>query len=179
MRLFVAAELPEELLDALAETSAALRDTVRGRYVAPDSLHVTLAFLGEVEGARLPEAEDALVRACDGHEAFEVTLGELGSFGRPRSATLWQAINGGEALPSLAADVRTALDDAGFSYDAKPFRAHITLMRAAMLSDAVLPMPFMARGIMDTVTLFKSDLSGPRPVYTPLARVSLPLATVL
>ena len=176
MRLFVAAELPEELLDALAETSAALRDTVRGRYVAPDSLHVTLAFLGEVEGARLPEVEEALVRACAGHEAFEVTLGELGSFGRPRSATLWQAINGGEALPSLAADVRSALDAARIPYDAKPFRAHVTLMRAARLSDAVLPMPFMARGTMDTVVLFKSDLSGPRPVYTPLVRV--PLATM-
>ena len=46
MRLFIAAELPENLLEALAETSARLRDTVKGRYVAPDSFHLTLAFLG-------------------------------------------------------------------------------------------------------------------------------------
>ena len=56
MRVFVAAELPDEMYDALCETSALLRASVRGRYVAPDSFHVTLAFLGNVESWRIDDA---------------------------------------------------------------------------------------------------------------------------
>ena len=173
MRLFIAAELPEEVLDALVETQAALRDTVRGRYTAPDSLHLTLAFLGEVPAARLDEVASALERGCAGHGPVEVRLGALGSFGRRRSAVLWQGLTGGPELASLAADVRGALEDAGLTFDEKPFLAHITLMRAADLSRGELPMPGMARGMLDTVTLFKSDLSGARPIYEPLHVVSL------
>ena len=70
MRLFIAAELPENLLEALAETSARLRDTVKGRYVAPDSFHLTLAFLGEVEANRIDAAARAIDDACQEYEAF-------------------------------------------------------------------------------------------------------------
>lgn len=173
MRLFVAIELPDEVNDALVETQAALRDAVHGRYVAPDALHVTLAFLGQVEGARVPVAIDALEEGCLGYEAFEASLGELGYFGRRRSATLWQGLDGGEELSALARDVRASLRSEGFSLDEKAFLAHVTLMRAADLTSGVLPMPAMARGTVDAVTLFKSDLSGPRPVYTPLHTVKL------
>ena len=173
MRLFVAAELPQDMLDALSETSAALRDVVRGRYVAPDSFHVTLAFLGEVPGACVPALGELLVGACADHGPIELTLGGLGSFGRPRSATLWQAVESDGALERLANDVRTALRKAGFALDEKPFRAHVTLMRAAQVAGLELPMPCLARATMDTITLFKSDLSGARPVYTELERVGL------
>lgn len=78
MRLFVAAELPEEIREALAETSALLRGRMRGRYVAPDSFHVTLAFLGEVEQHRVNDACNALERGCADFSAFSVSLGNLG-----------------------------------------------------------------------------------------------------
>lgn len=173
MRIFVAMELPEELLEALSETSAMLRDGVHGRYVAPDRFHVTLAFLGEVEGARLPALVEALDEACQGHGPFPIRLGELGSFGRRRSAVLWQAVDGGEALLSLAADVRAALRHAGFDFDEKPLVPHVTLMRSADLTGGILPSPAFAVGAADTVTLFSSDLSGAHPAYTPLERFFL------
>lgn len=175
MRLFIAAELPEELMEALAETSADLRECVHGRYVGTDSLHVTLAFLGDVEAARVPAIEAALEEACAGHEAFEARLAELGSFGRRAEATLWQGFDtaGQAGLAALARDVRTALEARGFTFDAKPFRAHVTLMRQANLTRGTLPMAHTASGTVGTVTLFKSDLSGKRPVYTPLCSVEL------
>lgn len=176
MRLFVAAELPSVLVEALAETSASLRASVRGRYVGADSFHVTLAFLGEVSASRLGSLEAALDEACLGHGAFEVSLGELGSFGRARSATLWQGFREGagrDALAALAADVRSVLAREGFSFDGKTFLPHVTLMRAARIEAGVLPPAQLASGAIDTVTLFRSDLSGERPVYEPLYRVSL------
>ena len=172
MRLFVAAELPGEMLEALAETSAALREAVRGRYVAPDSFHVTLAFLGEVEGSRVPAACDALRESCAGYGPIDASLRELGCFGRARAATLWQGVNAA-GLSALAQDVRRSLRAAGVALDEKAFLAHVTLMRAADLSHVELPMPHVTRGAIDTVTLFKSDLSGARPVYEPIHSVAL------
>lgn len=173
MRLFIAAELPETMREALAETSAALRDCVHGRYVASDSFHVTLAFLGEVPGARVPELQDALETACASHRAFPAELGELGSFGKRSKATLWQGFRDPAPFAALAKDVRASLSRIGFEFDAKPFRPHITLMRAADLSSGALPACCLAEGTILRVTLFSSDLSGKRPVYTALHCVDL------
>lgn len=173
MRLFIAAELPGNMLEALAETSARLRDTVKGRYVAPDSLHVTLAFLGEVAVERIDAAADALEAGCQSFEAFEAALGPLGSFGKRSAATLWQGFAEQGGLRELANSVRSELRTAGFTFDEKPFKAHITLMRKADLTHGELPMPVCARGTIEHVTLFKSDLSGPRPIYEPLHTVTL------
>ena len=176
MRLFIAAELPGEMLDALAETSARLRGSVHGRYVATDSLHLTLAFLGEVPGTRVEDVIDALQEGCRDFASMDVSLGELGSFGRRKTATLWQGVcetTAGGTLAALAQSIRNALKDHGFSFDEKSFRAHITLMRKADLTTGTLSSPAMAIGLLDTVTLFRSDLSGSRPVYEALHSVTL------
>ncbi len=173
MRLFVAAELPENLQEALAETSARLRGAVKGRYVAPDSFHMTLAFLGEVDAGRIDAIADAVDVACQEFAAFEVGLGPLGSFGKRSSATLWQGLGEQGALPELAASVREGLRTRGFDFDEKSFKAHVTLMRKADLTSGALPMPTTGRGVVDRVTLFHSDLSGPRPVYEPLHTAEL------
>lgn len=173
MRLFIAAELPDEMLDALAETSALLRGSVKGRYVAPDSFHVTLAFLGEVAGALVGDAADALDEGCRGIDAFEAALGEFGQFGRRSSATLWQGFRDAGTMPQLAESVRASLHERGFTFDAKPFLPHVTLMRACDLRGGALPMPVLASGTVCAATLFSSDLSGSRPLYEPLHSVML------
>ena len=173
MRLFVAAQLPEDVLEALAETSARLRGSVRGRYVAPDSFHVTLAFLGEVEGTRVQAAADAVEWGCCGFGPFSVSLGELGCFGKRKSATLWQGFSDAGELPELAQSVRARLHQEGFQFDAKSFLPHVTLMRAADLTAGELPAPAPAGGKVSAVTLFRSDLSGARPVYESLHVVDL------
>lgn len=173
MRTFVAVELPDELCEALAETSALLRGSVQGRYVAPDSFHVTLAFLGEVNACRIDDACNALERGCSGFAPFVVSLGDFGCFGKRSKATLWQGFHDGGALPDLARSVRGELCEADFSFDEKPFLPHVTLMRAADVADGHLPMPTCASGEVAAVTLFRSDLSGARPAYEPLYVCSL------
>ena len=173
MRLFIAAELPEQMLDALAETSAVLRANVRGRYVAPDSFHVTLAFLGEVSGSRVDAAVSALEAGCCGFRSFDASLGAFGSFGKRASATLWQGFDDAGDLSSIAGAVRDELRNEGFSFDDKKFLPHVTLMRKADLTSGALPSPTLASGPMQRITLFESDLSGSRPVYEPLHVASL------
>lgn len=173
MRIFIAAGLPQELTEALSETSALLREAVPGRYVAPDRFHVTLAFLGETDAARVRELSALLVDACAGFPPIEAQLGALGNFGRRKSSTLWQEVRSDGRMEALAERIRRSLDAAGFPFDGKGFRAHVTLMRAADLSGGALPMPHVAVGTIDTVALFKSDLSGRHPVYTPLSEAAL------
>lgn len=173
MRLFVAAELPACVTDALAETSALLRGAVKGRYVAPDSFHVTLAFLGDVEMARVDLAAHAVTAGCQGFGAFNVALGPFGSFGKRSTATLWQGFSETGCLPELARSVRNELSACSFNFDDKAFKAHITLMRKANLTQGTLPMPTMAAGTVEHITLFRSDLSGARPLYDPLHTVHL------
>ena len=174
MRLFVAAELPSNLVEALSETSALLRSCVRGRYVAPDSFHVTLAFLGERAGSEVTELESALGEACESCAAFNTTLGALGTFGRANKATLWQGFCGGsEQWASVASTVQRGLSVMGYTPEYKRYVPHVTLMRRADVSSVTLPMPCVERGRIDTVTLFLSDLSGSRPRYEALARFGL------
>ena len=166
-------------MQALAETSAALRDSVRGRFVHPDSFHVTLAFIGELESHRISDAAAALACACRARKAFEVELADLGCFGKRSKATLWQGFRNGENLEALARDVRAGLKREGIGYDGKSFRAHVTLMRNADLTSGLLPTPLPAKGTIRNVSLFQSDLSGPHPVYDPLATETLGSSPIL
>lgn len=174
MRLFVAAELPTALHEALCETSALLREQVRGRYVAPDSFHMTLAFLGEVSADQVGEVCAALEEACADVPPIRATLGPLGTFGRARKATLWQGLAVGvDEMGGLAGDMRECIAQHGLGYDPAAFVPHVTLMRGADLGGGLLPMPLVATDTIDTVTLFRSDLSGERPRYEPLHSVHL------
>lgn len=174
MRLFVAAELSDPLFEALCETSALLRGSVRGRFVGSDLFHVTLAFLGEVPVAHACDVADRLRQACDAERPFHTTLGSLGTFGRSSSAVLWQGFrDGASSWGSLARAVRSSLLDAGFDFDNRGFVPHVTLMRRADVSRGVLPMPCVDGGAIETVTLYSSDLSGDRPQYEALERFML------
>ena len=154
MRLFVAAELPYEMAEAMGETIANLRDCVRGRFVASANLHLTLAFLGEVDAFRVDDAAAAMQRACEGRGPIEAELGELGAFGSGRRVVLWQGVESGGSLEGLASELRDELDRAGLSYDAKPFLPHVTLMRNADLTRIVsLPTAAVAQGSIERITL--------------------------
>ena len=153
---------------ALAQTSANLRASVRGRYAPTDQLHVTLAFLGQVPGAQVPGLCAVLERACSGVVPFRARLAGLGSFGRRSAAVLWQGFDG-SPFDGLAAAVRGELEAAGYACeDSKSFLAHVTLMRKADLESGILPMPTTASGLIETVTLFASELSPEGPRYTAL-----------
>lgn len=173
MRLFIAAEVPDKMRDALTETSALLRENVRGRFVSYDSLHVTLAFLGDVEDCRVNDVCTALERACSAALRFDATLGDLGCFGKRKKATLWQGFHDAGALPDLAKSVRDKLSANGFTFDDKAYLAHVTLMRAVDLTTGLLPSPLRVTDRFESVSLFRSDLSGERPVYEPLHSVFL------
>ena len=168
MRLFIAIDLPESMMEALAETQAELCARIKGRYCAPNTFHVTLAFLGDVPTSRIPDIEDAMRAVAGRHKAFDARLGELGHFGKRREAVLWQGFADPKPFEALACDLRTELANRAVDFDTKKPKAHITLMRRADLSSGELPMPACETGRIGSFTLYRSELTQDGPIYTAL-----------
>ncbi len=125
MRLFVALGLPDEVRDLLGE----LEDALPGaRWVAPENLHITLRFIGEVDGG-LAQDIDAELTGLSG-VGFEVTLAGLGVFGEaPKTRALYARVEPCEPLTRLQQKVEKALQRAGCPPEGRKFKPHVTLAR--------------------------------------------------
>jgi len=128
-RLFVALRPPAELRSALRSVAGGIEGA---RWQTDAQLHLTLAFIGDVDRHDAEAAHQAL--ATVGGGPLDLRLGAPGSFdaGRPdRIASLWVGVEPAEVVGRLAASVRTALRRAGLSPDARRFVPHVTLARFA------------------------------------------------
>ncbi|MCL4801679.1 MAG: RNA 2',3'-cyclic phosphodiesterase [Burkholderiales bacterium] len=126
LRLFFALWPDDAVRDALAAWARELHRACGGRTTRPQNLHVTLAFLGDTDGGRLPELKAAAGSVAP--RAFELVLDRPGYWKHNRIA--WAgASETPEALQAMVVDLRAALGAAGFRFDEKPFVSHVTLLR--------------------------------------------------
>jgi 2'-5' RNA ligase len=186
-RLFVAIELPEGVLRALAEVQERLRErSLDGlRWVRPEGIHLTLKFLGETPAEKLPDIERALEQAVRGIGPHRLALGRLGTFGsRGAPRVLWVDLAGDvETLGALQEGVERALSPLGFPRDERRFSPHLTLARirpedarevARPLSEAVATVrPPEAQLPVTELSLMRSELRHGGAVYTRLRSVGL------
>ncbi len=156
LRLFFALWPDDATRLALAEWSRQIHRVTGGRPARPETLHQTLAFLGDCPSGRLAELEAAAGRASP--RRFELVLDRPGLWNHNRIA--WA---GASAVPpelaALVAELRAALADARFAFDRKPFVPHLTLVRKARPGRA-LPEPAPIRWPIDGFVLVRSV---PRP----------------
>lgn len=127
MRLFLAVRFPEDLA---ARASAVLPESKILRRVAPELMHVTLAFVGRVEEGALDEVIAAAADTARGTAAFTLELSAIGQFperGRPH--VVWLGFRDPARLVELAERARAGLRAHGITFDEKPFRPHLTLAR--------------------------------------------------
>ncbi len=130
-RLFVSLDLPETIAAALVRLDPHLRGV---RWSSAEQIHLTLAFLGNVE----PETEEKLrvnLRAIH-FGAFFLPLQGLGTFpakGRPK--ILWLGVGHGHPhLFQLHKKVTDAALAAGIEADLRPWHPHVTLARCEGVS---------------------------------------------
>jgi 2'-5' RNA ligase len=101
------------------------------RWIDPSSIHLTLAFLGELTDEQVAEAIRATEMAAQQVQPFSYCLSHLGTFGSPRyPRVIWMGID--EASGSLASVHRILnqqLQRRGFEVDTRPFSPHLTLAR--------------------------------------------------
>jgi len=186
MRLFIAADLPDAVREAIAREQKGMAAAIGRsgsslRWVKPEHAHLTLVFIGNVEDARVPAVVDAVGREIDA-APFDVVFQGPGVFpprGAPR--VLWIGVDAGAreliALEQTLASRVTAL---GLPLEDRAFHPHLTLARwresrpadrARALDSA--PRGIVARARVDGATLYQSRLSPSGPSYTALARATL------
>jgi len=179
VRLFLAVLLPDEVRAALAAEVQRLQRVARDvAWVAPDNLHVTLKFLGEVEPGRVEAVGAALGPVAKTTAAFDVEVLGLGAFPSPtRPRVVWAGLGAGAApLAALAGRVDAALATAAFAPETRPFAGHVTLgrvrepQRAPRLAAALDAGASRRFGLVavDRIALVRSDLSPRGARYTVL-----------
>ena len=128
LRLFFALWPDDATRLALAEWCRRIHRVANGRPTRAETIHQTLAFLGDCEPARLAEVETAAGRVPP--RRFELVLDRAGLWNHNRIAWAGASAVPGE-LDALVAELRTVLVEARFVVDRKPFVPHITLVRKA------------------------------------------------
>lgn len=141
MRCFVAIGLPPEAREQIAAVQNAMRPAIERqgvRLLAPEKVHLTLEFLGQVSSADEAGLEAALREACTRHAPFTVEAGGLGAFPHDhRPAVLWVGVDATDALLALQADIARASEDYKERRDNREYRPHLTLARVAPPSQKV------------------------------------------
>ena len=184
LRAFIAAELPGELRRTLGRLQTELSAAgVRARWARPESIHLTLRFLGQVPVEAVARLAAALAAAVDGQPALRLRAEGLGVFPGPRRPRVfWAGLTGeAEALCGLQRRLEQALAVRGFAPEDRPFRAHLTLGRFAETGPpgpvaealAVHSGQELGRFELRELVLFESVLRPSGAVYTALARAGL------
>lgn len=131
LRAFCAVDISEGIRSGLFDLQQRLRDTgARVGWVAPDNIHLTLVFLGDVFGAQvrpLSELLDAVARTTP---PFSMEVAGTGFFGSPRSPrVLWVGVRDSPVLQQLQHALAQSVRAFGIPLENRPFRPHLTLGR--------------------------------------------------
>ena len=182
IRTFIAVDLPDAIRHDIRTFQEPLKNTgAHVKWVRPESMHLTLKFLGDV-----PEDQtDAILLAMQGavrkNGPFSIALSGTGGFPNLRNPrVLWIGIgHGAQELTGLSIRINEALNPLGFETDKRPYKAHLTLGRVRSQRNIRQVTERMDDAFesdsctVNEIILFKSDLNPTGAVYTVLGRAKL------
>lgn len=182
-RLFIAVDLPDQVLDSLRWTQNKLKNAAPDRavrWVKIEGIHLTLKFLGDTPVRQVDDIADVLGEAVSPHRRFELRMHGLGCFpntNRPR--VVWVGVEGAiNPLNDLQADVERGMQSLGFKAETRSFSPHLTLGRlsqnasrqdAIRVGEAVEANRAKVQPVswaVDSVSLIRSQLKPGGAVYT-------------
>jgi len=145
MRLFIALDIDQAIRDGITR----FLDGVRGfapdaRWVAPESLHVTLKFIGEQPDAAVESIQSALRNISA--TKTEILFRGYGFFPTATSARVfWVGMKAGPGLASLAGIIDKTVSSLGVPKEERVFSPHLTLARTFRKSSAGCRRPNLVR----------------------------------
>ncbi|MDN5347709.1 MAG: 2,3-cyclic 3-phosphodiesterase [Clostridia bacterium] len=182
MRLFIALHFSLGLRQRLAAAQDKLRLTGADvKWVEMENLHLTLKFLGEVEGDKLKRIELALENSVEGISPFNLKIEGVGVFpGWQRPRVLWAGIRPEPMLTKLQSNIEARLVKLGYPR-AEKFSGHLTLGRvrsnrgldSLMAAYGNLKQEKWGEEQIRQVFLVESQLTPKGPYYRDLAVVNL------
>ncbi len=185
IRTFIAVEVGDEIRKSAVALQQRLARVDGGvRWATPQSMHVTLLFLGEVDERDILAVCRAVQEVAGREPPFPLRVSGVGAFPTPRRPkTIWAGItDGADDLRRLYGLLEAKLLDLGcYRKEDRAYTPHLTLGRVKAESGgralaAELP-KLMAwdggRTVVDEVLVFSSDLRPEGPEYTVLGRGEL------
>ena len=177
MRLFVAIDLPAEVVANLERLVARLRANARIHWSRPGNLHLTTKFIGEWPENRFAEMKAALGELTQ-RPPIPIEVRGLGFFPNPRAPRVfWAGVHAPPDLADLARDTEGALERLGVPSERRPYSPHLTLARIkepvplSALRQAIASIEPAEFGAFtaDRFFLYQSTLEPSGSVYTRLA----------
>jgi RNA 2',3'-cyclic 3'-phosphodiesterase len=188
IRAFIAVELPEDLKKELAALEMLLKNNGPSvvKWVDPDSIHITLKFLGEISTDKVEKLIQAMDEAVKGTAPFQLKVRKLGAFPAPdRPQVIWVGVKGEvDKITRLQQSIEASCERLGFSRENRAFTPHLTLGR---VRDEARPNERQRLGkqLMETsftslhnvevteINLLKSQLTPAGAIHTIIGTVKL------
>jgi 2'-5' RNA ligase len=124
MRLFVALSIP----DSVAQSVLLAQGGVPGaHWQSREQMHLTLRFIGDVDGRAARDIDDAL--SAISAPQFTLALKGVGEFGGKKPHALWTGVSDRAAVDHLNRKIETALQRIGLEAETRKFTPHVTLAR--------------------------------------------------
>jgi RNA 2',3'-cyclic 3'-phosphodiesterase len=188
IRAFIAIELTPEVKTALKLVQDRLKSGGRAsvKWTDPESTHLTLKFLGDVDAGMKENITSAISEASRDIHPFRLRVQGLGVFPNGRRVrVVWVGLTGDlDKLDELQIKIETNVNPLGFSTEARAFSPHLTLGRVreeapleerTSVGQLVANTPFEAGEILDvkSVHLVRSQLTPRGAIYTIVSSVEL------
>jgi RNA 2',3'-cyclic 3'-phosphodiesterase len=175
MRTFIAVEIPNEIQEIvgkyISEISGIFSEV---KWVAPQNLHFTIKFLGEVRNSDFKHVKDCVEEVANEFSPFSMGVSGIGFFpAQQHPKVVWLGADGGEdSLLDLYQDMERRLEEVGFDRESKTFSPHLTIGRVKKFKHIAVPDLFPD---FDPVTfevrrisVMKSTLTPDGPIYEKL-----------
>lgn len=191
IRSFIAIELSDEARAALADLQNRLKAVAPAqamRWAPPESIHLTLHFLGDVAADDVEKIAELIQQAASAYPPFDLTVGGLGCFPNTRRPRIiWVGVSGQtETLLSLQQNLGEKLKEIGFTPEARPYVPHLTLGRVkdnlplrqlTQLGQAIEQtqgqVGQLATLHVTEISLMKSELKPTGAIYTQMVQARL------
>jgi 2'-5' RNA ligase len=178
VRAFFGLPVPEPQREQLSRFVAACTQVApEFRWTPRDNLHLTVRFIGNVERGVIDAVAGALAQRP--LAAFDLELGDVGTFGRGRNTrVVWVGLRAGlDGATALAAQVDEECVQAGLAAESRPYQAHLTLARARSRLGSRLPdlpaMPPVMPWRAGELVLYSSRLGRNGAVYEAMRTLRL------
>lgn len=168
MRLFIAVNFDQETKKALHDMAEKLRvQALKGNFTREENFHLTLVFIGETSKVNLVKEAMGNLKASP----FTLQMGSLGRFFRRGGDIYWVGVEKNQTLLLIYDQLFTALNNAGFELEKRPFKPHITLGREVVLMKEFNSQEFAhTMGHLSCevtkISLMKSERIAGKLVYT-------------
>lgn len=183
LRCFISAEFPESLKQDISAAADALKKSGADiKWVSPESLHITLKFLGHTEESIVQEIITVLQKKIAPYNPFYIKIAGIGCFPEKRHPKIiWVGVEDSALLRRLQEDVEEEMAGLGYPREKRAFSPHLTIgrvrsqRRITEILKRLEEFRTLSFGTMEInkVSLMKSELKPAGAEYSAVAEISL------